>query len=161
MTDNKNKLGPKYSDIWEYFTHGDHHGNGHYQATCKLCWSFLKMPDRISYSFSMFKSTETIKNEVNGSILQNQHFSKQEKISEHSGQRHIDGYLCSVNLEGSSINQINEVLVMMLIMCALPFHLVETPFFIDFLKALNLGYQPSSRKAIYTKMEIHILIYCN
>ena len=39
---NKNKVGPKYSDIWEYFTHGDHHGNGHYQAMCKLCLSFFK-----------------------------------------------------------------------------------------------------------------------
>ena len=38
-------------------------------------------------------------------ILQNQHFSKQGKPSENSGQRHIDGYFCSVNLEESRIKQ--------------------------------------------------------
>ena len=65
------------------------------------------------------KVSETIKNEVNELILQNQHFSNQGKTSEHSGQRHIDGYLCLANLEGSSIKQINKALVMMFIMCAL------------------------------------------
>jgi len=120
---NKNKLGPKYSDIWEYFTHGDHYGNGHYQATCKLCLSFFKDARlyllRSHIISQCSKASETIKNEVNESILQKQHFSKQGKTSEHSGQRHIDGYLCSVNLEGSSIKQINEALVMMFIICAL------------------------------------------
>ena len=148
-----NKLGPKYSNIWEYFTRGNHLGNGHYQATCKLCLSFFK--DARPYVLRSHivsqcpKASEIIKNEVNELILkEKQHFPKQAETSEHSGQHHIDGYFGSVNLEESRIKQINEALVMMFIMCALPFRLVENPFFINFLKALNPGYQPPSRKAL-------------
>jgi hypothetical protein len=149
----KRLVGPKFSDIWKYFIRGNHLGNGHYQATCEFCSTFFKdgRPHilRSHIALQCLKATDDIKNEVNEMIineenLQTQHFNKRAK----SGQQSLENYFNSANLEESRIRQINEALVMMFIMCALPFRLVENPFFINLLKALNPGYQPPSRKAL-------------
>lgn len=149
----KRPSGPKFSDIWKYFNRGNHLGNGHYQATCNFCSMFFKdaRPHilRSHIVLQCLKATDDIKNEVNEMILkeenlQNQNSSKRAK----SGQQSLENYFSSVNLEESRIKQINEALVMMFVMCALPFRLVENPFFINLLKALNPGYKPPSRKAL-------------
>jgi hypothetical protein len=148
----KRSAGPKFSDIWKYFSRGEHLGNGHYQATCNLCSMFFKdgRPHvlRSHIALQCLKATDDIKNEVNEMVLkedlQTQHSFKRAK----SGQQNLENYFSPANLEESRVKQINEALTMMFIMCALPFRLVENPFFINLLKALNPGYQPPSRKAL-------------
>ena len=36
----------------------------------------------------------------------------------------------------------------MFIICGIPFHIVENPFFINFIKSLNPAYQPPSRELL-------------
>lgn len=161
----KRSSGPKFSDIWKYFNRGRHIGNGHYQATCNLCSVFFKdaRPHilRSHIALQCLKATDDIKNEVNEMVLKEeilpQQFSKRAK----SGQQNLENYFDSANLEESRVKQINEALTMMFIMCALPFRLVENPFFINLLKALNPGYQPPSRKALAGRLLDNKVAYIN
>src|SRR5436189_290646 len=48
----------------------------------------------------------------------------------------------------STTDQINHTLVKAFVICGIAWHIIENPFFIDFLKTLRPSYQPPSRKVL-------------
>jgi len=48
-------------------------------------------------------------------------------------------------------DQINHALVKAFVICGIPWHVIENPFFIEFLKTLRSSYQPPSRETLSGK----------
>ena len=63
-----------------------------------------------------------------------------------TGQTNITDFHDLSELPESRTNRINRALVKFFVCCGVTFRIVEHPFFIDFLKELNGGYNPSTRE---------------
>ena len=148
----KRKSGPKFSPIWDYFIKGDSISNGHYQATCKYCNQHFKQ-GRPQYLRTHILSLctevdEDIKRAVNQEILENEPPAKKSNVQGIQGQKQIEDYYDSVIIEPSRQKEIEQALTMMFICCGISFRIVESPFFINLLKALNPGFISPSRKIL-------------
>ena len=53
-------------------------------------------------------------------------------------------------IDNQKIERINRVLIRLFACCGIPFHIVDHPFFIDFVKSLCFGYDPSGRTMLST-----------
>jgi len=73
--------------------------------------------------------------------------SKKRKLSE-DGQQSIRSYHDSTEIPDSRITRINRALVKFFIACRMSFRIVEHPFFINFVKELNAGYDSLSRECL-------------
>jgi hypothetical protein len=69
-----------------------------------------------------------------------------------SGQQYIDDYHDSIDLPDARITQINHALIKFFISCGISFCIVEHPFFINFIKELNDGYDLPTRKMLASQM---------
>ena len=58
----------------------------------------------------------------------------------------------SSELPESRTNRINRALVKFFVSCGVSFRIVEHPFFIDFLKELNGGYNPPTREYLSSRL---------
>ncbi|CAJ0832136.1 15470_t:CDS:2, partial [Entrophospora sp. SA101] len=67
---------------------------------------------------------------------------------ENSQQTIITNYHNSIELPNSRITSINRALAKFFITCGISFRIVEHPFFINFAKELNSGYEPPSREIL-------------
>ena len=65
--------------------------------------------------------------------------SKKRKFSE-GGQQNIDNYHDYTVIPDSRITRINCALIKFFVACGISFRIVEHPFFINFVKELNAGY---------------------
>ena len=70
------------------------------------------------------------------------------KNSNISRQTNISSFYESTTLTRECENSINRSLIKAFVCCNIPFHVIENPYFIDFLKQLRLAYQPPSRKVL-------------
>ena len=140
----KRKAGPKFSPIWEHFIKGDPAGNGHHQATCKYCNYFFKQgrPQylRAHILASCPNADEDAKRAVNQELLDIDSLPPAAKKITIRGQKQVDDYYESATIEPSHQKEIEQALVMMFICCGISFRIVESPFFINLLKALNPGF---------------------
>lgn len=154
MSSNKNKGGRRPGDHWEYFERGEVSSDGHARATCKFCGYSMyrgessKMAGHIANhckkapgpvvreyleKFSDETETENQKKKRKASVSQTfleQSFRKVEELT--------SGY----------VNQINRALIKFFVCCGVSFQIVESPFFVDFLKLLNPSYVPPSRELL-------------
>jgi hypothetical protein len=151
----KRKTGPKFSPIWDHFVKGDSIGNGLYQATCKYCNQFFKQgrPNYLRTYILSFctEAGEDVKQEVNKELLENESLQPSAKkiaIQGIHGQKQIDNYYNPTTIEAFQQKEIEQALVMMFICCGLSFRVVESPFFINLLKALHPGFVPPSRELL-------------
>ena len=71
--------------------------------------------------------------------------SNKRKRPSEDGQQRIDDYHNPTVLPSSKITRINCALVKFFVSCAISFHVIEYPFFINFIKELNGGYSPPNR----------------
>ena len=71
--------------------------------------------------------------------------SKKRKISE-QGQQYINNYHDYTEIPESRITRINNALIKFFVACGISFRIVEHPFFINFVKELNAGYDPPTRE---------------
>ncbi|CAJ0764276.1 18411_t:CDS:2, partial [Entrophospora sp. SA101] len=73
--------------------------------------------------------------------------SNNRKISNNE-QSKVDSYYGSTSIEPSRQKQIDIALSVAFICCGLPFNIVENPFFVNLLKALNPGYNSPSHEVL-------------
>jgi hypothetical protein len=152
LEDRRVKTGPKFSSIWNHFDQGNSIGSGHYQATCKYCGYFFKQ-GRPHYLRTHILSycaevDEDAKRSVNQEILENENLQPLAKKAKVTGQKQISSYYDSEDIEPFRQKEIEQALTMMFICCGVSFRIVENPFFINLLKALNPGFVPPSREVL-------------
>jgi hypothetical protein len=72
--------------------------------------------------------------------------------SNHNNQQQIDEHYDSFNITNSKIQMANQALIKLFACCGIPFHLVQHPFFVDFVKILCPAYLLPSRQQLSADM---------
>ena len=72
--------------------------------------------------------------------------------SHYSNQQRIDEHYDSLNIANSKVQLANQALVKLFVCCGVPFHLVQHPFFVDFVKILCPAYVLPSRQQLSADM---------
>jgi len=72
--------------------------------------------------------------------------------SNYSNQQRIDEHYESLSIINSKIQLANQALIKLFVCCGIPFHLVQHPFFVDFVKTLCPAYILSSRQQLSASM---------
>ncbi|CAJ0837947.1 13555_t:CDS:2, partial [Entrophospora sp. SA101] len=132
---------------------GDSVGSGKFNASCKYCTSkwtrgeVAKLEEHLANHCS--KAPATIVRKYLSIVLERKDKApiKKKKV-ENSQQTIITNYHDSIELPNSRITSINRALAKFFITCGISFRIVEHPFFINFAKELNAGYEPPSREIL-------------
>jgi hypothetical protein len=153
----KNFGGRPKSFIWgTYAIQGKKVSDGHYEATCRYCNTFwhkgspqaleahfandcLKIPLEIK---QLFLNRLTEKSEV---FMANQQKSNKKQKCSGNSQKRITDYHNFSKLSQEQIHRINRAGVKAFVVCGIPWHIIENPFFIDYLKSFHPDYEPPSR----------------
>ncbi|CAB4416073.1 unnamed protein product [Rhizophagus irregularis] len=86
-------------------------------------------------------------------IMERQDKSKSSKKRKYSeGQSNMDDYHDSTELNEQRCTRINRALVKFFIACGIAFRVVEHPFFINFIKELNAGYNTPTREVLVNQL---------
>jgi hypothetical protein len=149
----KNKGGRPSNSIWEDINKGKSIGSGKFAASCKYCdntWphgEVSKLEEHLS-NHCPGAPADVVRKYMSKVIeRQDKKPSKKRKHSE-VGQQSIRSYHDSTEIPDSRITRINRALVKFFIACGMSFRIVEHPFFINFVKELNAGYDPPSRECL-------------
>ena len=86
--------------------------------------------------------------------------NKKRKINE-SGQQNIDEYHDYAEILSSWITQINCALIKFFIAYGISFRIVEHPFFVNFIKELNGGYELLTREVLANQLLKRELTHIN
>ncbi|GBC25662.2 ribonuclease H-like domain-containing protein [Rhizophagus irregularis DAOM 181602=DAOM 197198] len=87
----------------------------------------------------------------NDSINDNERSSKKIK-SNYDNQQRIDEHYDSLKIANSKVQMANQALIKLFVCCGIPFHLVQHPFFVDFIKILCPAYSLPSRQQLSANM---------
>jgi hypothetical protein len=148
----KNKGGRPFNDIWEDINRGKSIGSGKFAASCKYCntqWTrgeISKLEGHLS-NHCQEAPAAVVRKYMTRVIERQDKPSKKRKVSERD-QRNIDEYHDYTELPESRITRINRALVKFFIACGISFRVVEHPFFINFIKELNAGYNSPTRETL-------------
>ncbi|RHZ84801.1 hypothetical protein Glove_74g102 [Diversispora epigaea] len=130
-------------------------GRGHYEAICKFCNKTWKrgIPKKMAAHLcnectkvhaSIRKSVLNKFVKEYNSIPSNETNEEIENSRLSSSTSNIQEFFENVKLPAGRKKEIDRSLIRAFIMCGFPFSAVENPFFIEFLKQLNSGYDPPS-----------------
>jgi len=81
--------------------------------------------------------------------------TKKRKLNNGAGmntQTKISEFNESTKLTDDRIHEINRACVKAFVVCGIPWHVIENPFFIEFLKTLRPGYTPPSKEILSEKL---------
>jgi hypothetical protein len=87
----------------------------------------------------------------NDSINDNERSSKKIK-SNYDNQQRIDEHYDSLKIANSKVQMANQALIKLFVCCGIPFHIVQHPFFVDFIKILCPAYSLPSRQQLSADM---------
>ena len=141
----KNVGGRPLGSIWNHFIKKESVGPGKFTAECKYCsskWNRGETPVLEEHLASHCSNVSTsIIREYMAKIGTRVNASNKKRKPE-TGQTNITDFHDSSELSESRTNRINRALVKFFVCCGISFRIVQHPFFIDFLKELNGGYNP-------------------
>ncbi|EXX68066.1 hypothetical protein RirG_108450 [Rhizophagus irregularis DAOM 197198w] len=137
-----NKGGPKFDEVWQYFTQGEELNPGHYKATCYHCkkkWSRGRpVALKAHLANECLACPEDISKYWRDKLAENTY--KQTKIVNH--------FSSDEPLPPEINNRIDCSLLKAWVMAGIPFEVVENPFVLDLFKNLNPAYIPPSRTTL-------------
>jgi len=153
----KNSSGgrPK-SIVWgTYIKQGKKVSEGHYEGTCLYCNTFwhkgspqvleahlanncLKAPLEIKQLFLTRVAENFVSNPRN----------KRQKLNNGTEQSKITDFHESSKLSPERSHEIDRACVKSFVICGIPWHAIENPFFVEFLKTLRPGYIPPSKEKL-------------
>ena len=146
----KNKGGRPLNSVWEDIQQGEHVGSGKFSASCKYCnstWTrgeISKLEEHLS-NYCRSAPAAVVRKYMTKVMERQDKPSKKRKFTE-SGQQCIDEFHDYTNIPESRITRINRALIKFFVACGISFRIVEHPFFINFVKELNAGYEPPTRE---------------
>lgn len=162
----KTKPGRPKNEVWEYYIEGVRDSEGHASAECNFC--------QIRYSRA---EVELLKGHLAnhcpnapGSIIRKyQNMFEQKATNGNNKKRKTQTGQTSISdfhdkdepLPQGRINRINRSLIKLFVSCGISFRIVESPFFIDFLKELNPAYNPPSQDLLTNRLLEEELGYIN
>jgi hypothetical protein len=162
----KRKPGRPKNGVWNFFIEVGTRVQGHCDAKCKECgWekkANAKTEDLETHiGFRCIKANHQLKekymniirNRANlGHSIDNDERSLKKIKSNHNNQQRIDEHYDSLNITNSKVQMANQALIKLFACCGIPFHLVQHPFFVDFVKILCPAYLLPSRQQLSADM---------
>ncbi|GBC39627.2 ribonuclease H-like domain-containing protein [Rhizophagus irregularis DAOM 181602=DAOM 197198] len=131
----KNRGGRPPNSIWEDINKGEAVGSGKFAASCK------------------YYAPAAVVRRYMTKVMERQDKSKSSKKRKYSeGQSNMDDYHDSTELNEQRCTRINRALVKFFIACGIAFRVVEHPFFINFIKELNAGYNTPTREVLVNQL---------
>jgi hypothetical protein len=153
----KNRGGRPPNSIWEDINKGEAVGSGKFAASCKYCkntWScdeVSKLEEHLSNHCP--DAPAAVVRRYMTKVMERQDKSKSSKKRKYSeGQSNMDDYHDSTELNEQRCTRINRALVKFFIACGIAFRIVEHPFFINFIKELNAGYNTPTREVLVNQL---------
>lgn len=146
----KNKGGRPLNSVWEDIQQGESVGSGKFSASCKFCnstWTrgeISKLEEHLS-NYCKHAPAAVVRKYMTKVMERQDKPSKKRKLSE-SGQQCIDEFHDYTDIPESRITRINRALIKFFVACGISFRIVEHPFFINFVKELNAGYELPTRE---------------
>ncbi|GES96420.1 ribonuclease H-like domain-containing protein [Rhizophagus clarus] len=135
------KLGKKKDKVWDYFNVIDIPNNPYKRATCKYCSQSWKRGKPIEMKSHLAlrcpKVTHSIKMEYLYA-MSSEDIPKQSTNNRKNNSNEID------------IAKVNKTLIRFFVCCGIPFSVVDSPFFQDFVKSLCFEYELPKRTALST-----------
>ncbi len=151
----KNVGGRSLGAIWNHFSKGENVGPGKFKAECKYCsskWNRGETPVLEEHLASHCFNVPTIVIREYMAKVGARINTSNKKRKPETGQMNITDFHDSSELPESRTNRINRALVKFFVFCGVSFRIVEHPFFIDFLKELNGGYNPPTREYLSSRL---------
>ena len=148
----KNKGGRPLGTIWEDINQGQVITSGKFAASCKYCevtWNreeISKLEEHLS-NHCKGAPADVVRKYMTRILERQDRSTKKRKLST-GGQQNIYDYHDSTLLPDSRITRINRALIKFFIAYGISFRIVKHPFFINFLKELNGGYDPLTREVV-------------
>jgi hypothetical protein len=157
----KNVGGRPKSIVWEtHAKQGKKISQGHYEATCIYCDFFWRKgsPQDLESHFAnncpkvpddtrqFFLNRLAAKAEEDTTNLS----AKKRKLNDNTSrsQTKISEFHESTNLSNERIHEIDRACIKAFVVCGIAWHIIENPFFIEFLKTLRPGYVPPSKEVL-------------
>ena len=168
----KSSGGRPKSLVWgTYIKQGKSVSEGHYEATCLYCNTFwhkgspqileahltnscLKAPLEVK---QIFLNWLAAKAEIFVSNQQN----KKWKLDGGTEQSKITDFHESSKLSPERSHEIDWACVKSFVLCGIPWHAIENPFFVEFLKTLRPGYIPPSKEKLSGELFDHEVAVVN
>lgn len=142
----KHPGGRPLGQIWKHFNKGKVVNVGKFEAECKYCSSNWKRGETPVLEEHLANHCPNVPGNILREYLEKvglrENTPNKKKRRQEAGQTSITAFHDATELPEARINRINRALVKFFICCGISFRIVEHPFFIDFLKELNGGYDP-------------------
>jgi hypothetical protein len=113
--------------VWNYFEHNALKHPGHYDTKCKFCGTYWKN--------GIVKKFVAIRDGI---------------VNENQMEIESDGE--NEELSEEWVALIDRSILKAFVMCAVPFRIIENPYFINALKNLQPNYNPPSRECLTTNL---------
>ena len=143
----KHAGGRPLGEIWTHFERKEAVSPGKFGAECKYCQATWKRGETLALEEHLANHCQhapaLILREYMKKVMErrNHTSNKKRKLNTLSeGQTTMNDFHDSSELPEGRINQINRALIRFFVACGVAFRIVEHPFFIDFVKELNAGY---------------------
>ncbi|CAG8848753.1 2942_t:CDS:2, partial [Racocetra persica] len=118
--------GKPKSIVWgDHIKQGKQISKRYWNATCNYCNQFW------------YKGSPAALEDHLGNLCNN--------VPLDSNQAQLSDFIENTKLTPERIKDINRALVKAFVVCGIPFHIIENPFFIELLKTLRLPYEPPSK----------------
>ena len=146
----KNKGGRPPNSIWDDISRGESVGSGKFKATCNFCkktWpcgEVSKLEEHLANHCPEAPGS-TVRKYLGKLLEREDKPNKKRKVVE-SDQMTMTSYHDSTKIPDARITRINRALTKLFVACGISFRVVEHPFFINFVKELNAGYDPPTRE---------------
>jgi hypothetical protein len=146
--------------VWNYFTSINTKHSGHYSATCKSCDYNFKIGSVNKLQTHLARSCEYVDEEVK--IKYMRILAKKDGVDdslevEAFQANTSQGKLTSFwdkdeELPAERMALIDRSILKAFVVCGLPFHIIENPYFVNMIKNLRSTYNPPSRETLTTKL---------
>jgi hypothetical protein len=147
---NKRKTGGKpKSIVWEtYIIQGEQISKGHWSATCSFCGEFWYKGSPTVLENHLGNLCAKAPVEVRDLFLERLATKIDEPKKQKLTQSKLPDYVESTKLTPERFNDINRSLTKAFVVCGIPYHIIENPFFVELLKTLRPGYEPPSKDVL-------------
>jgi len=134
--------------VWSYFEHNALKHPGHYDAKCKFCGTYWKNGIVKNLQVHLASKCENVDTETKNKFMQ--HVATRDGIiNEHM---EIGDSRNAEELSEERVALIDRSILKAFVMCAIPFRIIENPYFIHVLKNLQPNYTPPSRERLTTDL---------
>jgi|tagenome__1003787_1003787.scaffolds.fasta_scaffold20710660_1 hypothetical protein len=162
--DKKKHAGGRPKDpVWDYFDCIDTKHPGHYAATCKGCNHKYKMGSVNKLQIHLARECKHVDEEVKMKYMRilaekdGLDDSLEIEVFQANTNQGTKGRLTNFwdkneELPAERIALIDRSILKAFVVCGLPFHIIENPYFINMIKNLRSNYNPPTREILSNKL---------